>query len=150
MKSSEILCESIFNISLRYWCILGCCVFIAHEYIFHCNITVPQWHLGLCVKSVRSELEQSSETNSLNTAAYSSVVWLPKRVTLKIWPRIKVMTLLSYLQYEVSSKLPVKNYGPGTIFCCMWSLTLTFGIWPWVKTLWMDNHCVNCHPNPSL
>ena len=32
MKSAEILCKSIFNMSLRYRCIFGCCIFIAREY----------------------------------------------------------------------------------------------------------------------
>ena len=35
MKSQEILCESIFTISLWYCCIFGCCVFIAREYTMY-------------------------------------------------------------------------------------------------------------------
>ena len=54
------------------------------------------------------------------------------------------------------SNLTVKSHGAGTkhIFWYVWTVALTFEVWPWVKVMihpWvMDNNCVNFRSNMIL
>ena len=49
------------------------------------------------------------------------------------------------------SNLAVRSYGPDTDFQYVCTVTLTLGIWPWVKVMthpWvMDNNCVKLYPD---
>ena len=49
------------------------------------------------------------------------------------------------------SNLAVRSYGPDTDFHYVCTVTLTLGIWPWVKVMTnprvMDNNCVKLYPD---
>ena len=55
--------------------------------------------------------------------------------------------------HKTYGKTAVRSYGPDTDFGYVFTVTLTFEIWPWVKFMthpWvMDNDCVKYYPDPT-